>query len=124
MTQSNRNTAQERAVRIELARARAALERQAVARGARELASQLQPRVLMHNAFPRFSSRSPTDWLWQAVKLTRRYPLLTSSASALLSGLGKGKRRVWWRIGAGLLLSWQMARNMNRKGEDAEDKIR
>ena len=120
MTQDTRNSARERAVRIELARARAALERQAIARDARELASSLRPSALAHSAFPRLSSRSPSQWLLDAVTLTRRYPLLASSASALLSGLGKGKRRRWWRIGAGLLLSWQLARNMNHKNDDAD----
>ncbi len=116
MTQDNRNSARERAVRIELARARAALERQAIARDARVLAASLRPGALAHSAFPRLSSRSPSQWLLEAITLTRRYPLLASSASALLSGLGKGKgKRRWWRIGAGLLLSWQLARNMSHK---------
>ncbi|TEA80118.1 hypothetical protein [Allopusillimonas ginsengisoli] len=121
MTQDNRNSARERAVRIELARARAALERQAVARDARELAASLRPGALAHSAFPRLSSRSASQWVLEAVTLTRRYPLLASGASALLSGLGKGKRRRWWRIGAGLLLSWQLARNMKHKNDNVGD---
>ena len=106
-------TAKERALQIEMVRARAALERQAVARAVRSLGNDLAPGALLRSAFPRASSRSLSDWIVQLVTLTRRYPLLTSSASALLSGVGKRKR--WWRIGAGLLLSWQMARTMNRK---------
>ena len=108
-------TGKERALQIELVRARAALERQAMSRGIRDLGDSLTPRSVMRSLFPRASSRSPSDWIFQAVSLTRRYPLLTSSVSALLSGVGK--RRRWWRIGAGLLLSWQVARTMNRKSD-------
>ncbi len=108
-------SAKERAVRIELLRARAALERQSLVRGARGVGMALQPRSLLHSLFPRLASRSPAGWLYQAFALTRRYPLLASSVSTLLSGVGK--RRRWWRIGAGLLLSWQVARTMGHKGD-------
>lgn len=115
MSESHRNSAGERAVRIELARARAALERQAIARDTRILVDSLRPGALAHSAFPRLSSRTPSQWMLEALSLTRRYPLLASGASALLSSVGKGKRRRWWRIGAGLLLSWQLARNMKQR---------
>ncbi|MGB6102291.1 MAG: hypothetical protein WBF88_00385 [Pusillimonas sp.] len=108
-------TGKERALQIELVRARAALERQAMSRSVHELGNSLTPRSVFRSFFPRASSRSASDWVFQAVSLTRRYPLLTSSVSALLSGVGK--RRRWWRIGAGLLLSWQVARSMNRKAD-------
>ena len=100
-------------MQIELLRARAALERQSMARSARALSGSLTPRALVRSFFPRASSRSASDWVMQAVSLTRRYPLITSSVSTLLSGIGK--RRRWWRIGAGLLLSWQVARTMSNK---------
>ncbi|NYT58913.1 hypothetical protein H0A65_08245 [Alcaligenaceae bacterium] len=106
-------TAKERALQIELVRTRAALERQAMLRGVRDLGNALTPGAVLRSAFPRAASKSASDWLFQLFTLTRRYPLLASSASALLSGVGK--RRRWWRIGAGLLLSWQVARSMNRK---------
>ncbi|HEY9572283.1 MAG TPA: hypothetical protein VIR76_04100 [Pusillimonas sp.] len=107
------SAAQERALKIELLRARAALERQSMARGTQNLVQALTPRSMLHSLFPKASAKSPTDWVFQALKLARRYPLLASSASAVLGGVGK--RRRWWRIGAGLLLSWQVARSMNRK---------
>ena len=105
--------AKERALQIELVRARAALERQAMVRGVRDLGGELTPRSLLRSFFPRAASKSASDWLFQLVSLTRRYPLLTSSVSAMLSGVGK--RRRWWRVAAGLLLSWQVARSMNHK---------
>lgn len=106
-------TAKERALQIELVRARAALERQAMARSVRDMGDSLTPRSVFRSFFPRAASKSASDWVFQLVTLTRRYPLLASSVSALLSGVGK--RRRWWRIGAGLLLSWQVARSMNHK---------
>lgn len=103
----------ERELRIEMVRARAAIERQSMARSVSELGNSLQPRAIVRSLFPKVSSRSATDWIFHALTLTRRYPLLASSVSAVLSGVGKRKR--WWRIGAGLLLSWQVARTMGRK---------
>src|SRR5690606_22455944 len=100
-------TAKERALQIELVRARAALERQSMVRGVRDLSDAFTPGAMLHSLFPRATSRSASDWVLQLVSLTRRYPLLASSASALLSGVGK--RRRWWRLAAGLLLTWQMA---------------
>src|SRR5690606_25343778 len=107
------STAKERALQIELVRARAALERQAVARSVRQIGADLTPVAIARSFFPKTASRSASDWILQLITLARRYPLLASSASALLSGTGR--RRRWLRIGAGLLLSWQMARSMGRK---------
>lgn len=108
-------TGKERALQIELLRARAILERQAMVRAACDVTDSLTPRSIWRSFFPRASSRSPSDWLIKGLALTRRYPLLTSGVSALLSGVGK--RRRWWRMGAGLLLSWHVARVMNRKAD-------
>ncbi|MGB3289215.1 MAG: hypothetical protein WBA83_08080, partial [Burkholderiaceae bacterium] len=91
--------ANDRAIRIELLRARAALERQSMARGVRNLGDALTPGALLRSAFPKAAAKSPSDWILQALALTRRYPLLASSASAILGGVGK--RRRWLRIGAG-----------------------
>ncbi|SHI15327.1 hypothetical protein [Pollutimonas bauzanensis] len=105
-------SAKERALQVELMRARAALERQSLARDLNGLSQSMRPAALMHALFPRLSSRKPSDWLFQALALSRQYPLLASGASALLTGIGK--RRRLWRIGAGLLLSWQVARAMKK----------
>lgn len=112
---SNLSTSK-RSVQIELVRARAALERQSVVHAVRNLGASIQPRAIARNVFPRFSGRSLAAWAMQAVALTRRYPLLASTASAVFSGVSR--RRRWWRIGAGLLLSWQIARNMGDKRND------
>ena len=102
----------DRAMQIELVRARAALERQSLGRNVSELTQSLKPSALIASFFPKRSSRKPTDLLQKAFMLTRQYPLLASAASALFTRVGK--RRRLWRIGAGLLLSWQVARAMKK----------
>jgi hypothetical protein len=104
----------ERPLRIELARARAALERQSLERGVRSLEESLKPATLLRGLLPKLVSRSGSlGWLGQGLLLTQRYPLLASGASALMSGLGRRHR--WWRLGAGLLLGWQLARSSRLK---------
>jgi hypothetical protein len=109
-------TSKERALHIEVVRARAALERQNLASNVKVLSHSLTPgalfKGLLFGKSSRSRFRSPADLLFRALTLTRRYPLLASSVSAVLSGVGK--RRRWWRIAGGLLLSWQLARAMKR----------
>ncbi|HUH60227.1 MAG TPA: hypothetical protein VL001_09120 [Candidimonas sp.] len=104
--------AKERELQIELVRSRAAIERQDVVRSVNMLALELRPRAVFKSFFPGLSSSKPSDFLLKAFSLTRRYPLLASSASALLTR--GSKRKGLWRIGAGLLLSWQIARAMKK----------
>jgi len=100
-----------REVKIELLRARAAIERQTLGNSLRHLGQDLKPAALVRGLLPAsVSSKKPTDWLFQGVRLARRYPFILSTASALLSGVRK--RHPLLRLGAGLLLSWQVARNM------------
>lgn len=102
----------ERALRIEIVRARAALERERLARNARDLGRDLAPGRLAAGLFPRLAvGVSPIGWLRHAGALARRYPMLLSVASAALSGVG---RRRWWRIGAALLTGAQVARALTR----------
>src|SRR3546814_6495561 len=97
-------TAGERALRIELARARAALERERLARNMRDLGHDLTPGRLAAGLFPRLAvGANPIGWLSHAGVLARRYPMLLSVASAALSNVGR--RRRWWRVGAALLRS-------------------
>ncbi len=103
----------ERELQIELMRSRAALERQNLRRNLNGLGQSLQPAAVVRSLFPRMAAKKPSDWLFQALALTRQYPLLASTASALFTGVGK--RRRLWRIGAGLLLSWQVARAMKNR---------
>jgi hypothetical protein len=109
----------DREIQIELVRVRAALERDNLTRSVTGLGQSLRPGALMHSAFPRASSRSLSDWAFQAVRLARRYPLLASSASTLLTGVGKRGR--WWKLAAGALISWQVVRTMGRPRYDDHD---
>lgn len=106
----------EQALRIELARARAELERQSLARGIRNLEESLKPSNILRGLFPKLvSKRQSLHWLGRGLALTQRYPLLASGASALMSGLGKRHRL--WRLGAGLLLGWQIAHSGRPKAK-------
>ncbi len=102
MTTKESMSAQERAIRIELLRARAALERQALSQQIHTLGSELSPGNLLRSVAP--SGRSVGGLLTSALTLTRRYPLLLSGASTLLSSLG-GR---WVRLGALALTGWKL----------------
>lgn len=105
-----------REVKIELLRARAAIERQTLQNSLRHVGQDLQPGALLRSFLPASVSRKrPTDWLFQGLGLLRRYPFIVSTASALLSGVRKRNRLL--RLGAGLLLSWQVARNMGGRDD-------
>src|SRR5690606_22920566 len=113
------SSARLREVKIELLRARAAIERQSLQNSLHHLGQDLQPKALLRSLLPASMSRKrPTDWLFQGVSLMRRYPFIVSTASALLSGVRKRHRLL--RLGAGLLLSWQVARNMGGRDDRGE----
>lgn len=105
----NPQTATERAARIELLRARAAIERHGLKRSIGQVRASLSPGGLLKASFPAFGgSARPIDWLLQAVGLARRYPFLISGASAILTG--RRSRLRWLKLGAGALLAWQLFR--------------
>ncbi len=105
-----------REVKIELLRARAAIERQTLQNSLRHVGRDLQPGALLRSFLPAsVSRRRPSDWLFQGLGMLRRYPFIVSTASALLSGVRKRNRLL--RLGAGLLLSWQVARNMGGRDD-------
>lgn len=95
-------SAQERAVRIELLRVRASLERQTLSSQVHSLGQDLSPGNLWNSVKP--SSLSMGGVVSNALSLSRRYPFLLSGASALLSSLG-GR---WMRIGALALGAWKL----------------
>jgi len=109
----------ERASRLELLRARAALERLSLTRSVREVGASLTPASLLREAVATVGGRGRSvDWLLSGLGLMRRYPFLVSSASALLSG--KGSRR-WVKILAAGLVAWKLARGRAAGGESAKD---
>jgi hypothetical protein len=104
----------ERAVRIELARARAAVERERLGRNLHDAAHEFSPARMVSHFLPSLGLRhGPLAWLRGGAGLAGRYPLLVSIASAVISG-GGGRRRRWWRLGATLLAGVEVARLFSR----------
>lgn len=103
----------DRALQIELLRTRAALERQSLQRGARQLGNDLSPGSLAQNLLPGLSSRSVAGWGLQLLTLSRRYPFLLSAASTGLSLIGRRGR--WVKLLAGAALGWQLLRSSQRR---------
>jgi hypothetical protein len=110
---SRTSPARDRALRLELLRARAAIERQAVTQDLHELGASLTPRGLMESVFPRSRRKSPSDLLMQAFTLSRRYPMVLSLGSALLTSAGKRRLR-WWKLAAAAAAAWQLSRGLRK----------
>lgn len=112
---------QERQIRIELARTRAALERQNMTRALHELHDSFTPAGLWQSLFSsrrtRGTSARRVSWASQVVDLSRRYPFLLTGASAALSSLGRGRGRTrWlWRLGLGALAGWRVLQSVQRR---------
>lgn len=120
---SKRLTRQERLIRIELARTRAALERQNVRRSLCDLHDSFTPAGVWQSLTSRRGgrqSRSGTNWFAQILALSRRYPFLLTGASAALSSLGRGRRGWFWRIGLGALASWKVLQRLQRQAAPAD----
>jgi hypothetical protein len=101
-------TAKDRELRIELLRTRAALERQGIRRAAAQLERALSPGQVLGTLMHGVSGRSAARWGMSLLAISRRYPLLLSSASTGLSLLGRRGR--WVGLLAGLALGWQALR--------------
>ncbi|AZY51759.1 hypothetical protein [Bordetella avium] len=106
-----------RQVRIELLRARAAIEREALAQNIAEAGHALEPSNLIKSLLPRFSKGQTSQWLVQAYNLARRYPFVSSAASALFM---RGGKRLGFLRWAGIgLAGWQLFRTW--KAEQKSD---
>lgn len=108
-----RLTKHDRAVRIELLRARAAMERQGLALGVTEVRKRMTPRGLLESVFPKSKRRSPSDLAMQAFTFSRRYPMVLSLGSTLFSTVLRRRLR-WWKLAAGALVAWQVSRNLRK----------
>lgn len=111
---SRSSPARDRTVRIELLRARAAVERQSVAQCVQHLGASLTPRGLMESFLPGSGGKSPSDMLLRTFSLSRRYPMMLSLGSALLSTVARRRLR-GWRLAAGAVLAWQMSRKLRKQ---------
>lgn len=97
----------ERQVRIELLRTRAEYERLALRRSACAALEGVSPAALISQAGSGLRA-SGLNWLIAGWRLVRRYPLILSTASTLLSGARRGNPYV--RVGMGALLAWRLLR--------------
>ena len=109
--------ARSRELRIELLRARAAIERQNLCKYSGQLVDDLMPGNLVKGMLPaRFSTGNITDVLVQGAGLLTRYPFLLSSVMGLFSGARRGRtgRRVL-RLVVGVAVGWQALRLARRE---------
>lgn len=85
----------ERQVRIELLRARAAIERESLARSLAETGQAMEPRNLIRGLMPKIGAlgkSNASQWVMQAYNVARKYPLVSSAVSSLFMGKGKSSR--------------------------------
>ncbi|MVW70852.1 MULTISPECIES: hypothetical protein [unclassified Bordetella] len=104
----SKSPAIERAVRIELLRARAALERESLAYDIAATTRSLSPGNLVKRWIPSVGRSNVTGLLWQGVSLARRYPVISSTVSAFL--MKRGKKLGLLKLAGGAFLGWQAFR--------------
>lgn len=110
---SKLNSRVERQVRIELLRARAAVERRELCYISRQIGASVQPEnifALLKGQFSKnlgvhFGASKASGWIDFALSFGQRYPLLLSGASAV-AGTVLGKKK--WRFGALALTTWRL----------------
>jgi hypothetical protein len=106
----------DRAVRIELLRARAALEREAFVVSVVEARQSLSPRSLFSSVWPRVAAANSSRLAMQALGLMRRYPVIGSGLSTLV--FGGTKKTGLLKLGGGLLLGWRLLSAWRSAKED------
>lgn len=117
---TKRSPAVDRAVRIELLRARAAIERESLAQGIVSAGRKLEPAALLKSFLPGLGgSGGVSRWAMQAIGLARRYPLISSSVSAMfMRGGGKSKLL---KLAGGALVGWQLFKLWRDARDDRDD---
>ncbi|HCW17807.1 MULTISPECIES: hypothetical protein [unclassified Achromobacter] len=119
---SKRSPTVDRAVRIELLRARAAIERESLAQGIISTGRRLEPSSILRGLLPRLASGGASRWALQAITLARRYPLVSSSLSTLL--MRGGKRFKLLKVAGGALVGWQLYKLWQSSKEDGKSDSR
>ncbi|WP_144636725.1 hypothetical protein [Bordetella genomosp. 13] len=116
----------ERQVRIEMLRARAALERETLAQRLIETGHDLAPSNIIRSMLPASvaglmaggGAKSGASMLWQAVSLARRYPIVSSTVSSVL--MGGGKRRGLLKVAGAGLAGWQLFKTWRNAKHEKE----
>jgi hypothetical protein len=108
---STLSRARERALRKELLRARAAVERQSLRKSACDVVNDISPAALVRSVVPRSLSlgKGAGAVLMQGARFLSRYPFLVSTLSGLLSGRGRPHTRLL-KAGAGVVAAWQLVK--------------
>ncbi|AOB30065.1 hypothetical protein AKI39_04240 [Bordetella sp. H567] len=105
----------DRQVRIELLRARAAVEREALVHNVAGLTESLSPAHLVRGLMPRLGASNIPGLAWQAFSLVRRYPVITSSLSTIFL---RGKRSRLLKLASAAAVGWQVYRGWQaRQGQ-------
>jgi hypothetical protein len=94
------------ALRIELARARAAIERENLAQGVETFSHTIKPSSLLRRLAANLASRHGLLLGWQSLRWLQRYPIISSSLSALL--LRGGKRFGLLKLSGAAFVAWQL----------------
>ena len=117
---AKRSPSIDRAVRIEPLRARAAIERESWPRASpAPAASWSRPRL--KSLLPGLASSNASRWALQAIGLARRYPLVSSSLSAMF--MRGGKRFRLLKVAAGALVGWQLWKTWQEaSGKDPDER--
>jgi uncharacterized membrane protein YebE (DUF533 family) len=97
----------DRQVRIELLRARAAVEREALVHNVAGVMQSLSPSHLIKGLVPRMSAGNMPAMAWQAFSMVRRYPVITSTLSAVFL---RGKRSKLLKLATAAAVGWQVYR--------------
>ncbi|WP_233233714.1 hypothetical protein [Bordetella sp. LUAb4] len=121
----------DRAVRMELLRAKAAVEREALLHNLAEAGVALSPTHLMRSVLPSSlqglvggggpGGGGSSKIAMQAFTLLRRYPMVLSSVSALF--LKGNKKSKLLKLAAGALVGWQALRVWREK-QDSDGHVR
>ena len=120
MTAGRKNPALDRAVRIELLRARSALEREALCRRCSEVrqsVSGLGRSFSLLNVGRRLLGGGTPQWMSLASEAGRRYPFLTSALSTLLLG----RKSKMLKAGGLAVTAWQLYRGWSAKKKRRQD---
>lgn len=116
---TKRSPTVDRAVRIELLRARAAIERESLAQGIVSTSRRLEPASLLKRFLPGLASGGASRWAMQAIGLARRYPIISSSLSAMfMRGGGKSKLL---KVAGGALVGWQLFKLWRDSRDDRDE---
>ena len=102
-------------------RARAAIERESLAQGIASAGRKLEPASLLKSLLPGLASSNASRWALQAIGLARRYPLVSSSLSAMF--MRGGKRFRLLKVAAGALVGWQLWKTWQEaSGKDPDER--